>query len=407
MEYQLESRRIEELTDYVLEMKRLRFDAKRFDNEEDALGKLGKVLCELAQVMDKWYRDQTRILEITEKINQGIFLNDVLDYVYDTFRPVIPYDRIGFALVEEDNRVVRSYWSRSDFREIRIGVGYAQKLEGSSLSKILETGECRVLNDLEAYYQDHPKSDSTRLILAEGIRSSLTCPLIAMGRPIGFVFFSSKFKNTYENIHQDLFGRIASQLAVIVEKSRLYEDLHRLNAELVEARNSLQHQASHDGLTGLWNHNAILECLDTAVAQANRSKGFFAVIMADIDHFKALNDQYGHQVGDVVLKEVAHRLAHAARRGDIVGRYGGEEFLIVLSHSNIAGAKNAAERYRNAIANTPVTVQGVEISVTISLGVSVSSDSDSLNGETILKSADKALYAAKNTGRDCIKVDSI
>jgi hypothetical protein len=118
---------------------------------------------------------------------------------------------------------------RSDAPTIKIGANYSGRMAGSSLQHIIETRQPRILNDLEAYLQEHPNSKSTRLILEEGMRSSLTCPLVAMGKPIGFMFFSSTKPNTYQDAHVELFLQIAGQLAVIVEKSRLYQQLVELN----------------------------------------------------------------------------------------------------------------------------------------------------------------------------------
>lgn len=260
--------RVEEYTDYVLSMQRMEFERREFGDADDELGRLGQALSDLAGTMERCYAEQSHLLDITERVNQGFFIGEVMEHVYSTFRPVIPYDRIGFALLEKDGKVVRAHWARSDSRELQLKNGYAQRLNGSSLNQILMTGEPRVINDLEAYYDAHPESHSTKLVLDEGIRSSLTCPLIALGKPIGFLFFSSTEKETYRNVHQDLFRRIANQLSVIVEKSRLYEDLFQLNAELLETRRALQHQATHDGLTGLWNRRAIQDLLDKELARA-------------------------------------------------------------------------------------------------------------------------------------------
>jgi len=399
--------RIAAYTDYVLAMQRLDFDRVDFGDPTDSLGELGQSLADLAVIMDRWHHDQGRLLEITEKINQGIFLADILDYVFDTFRPIIPYGRIGFALLEDDGQVLRAHWARSDIGDLQVKGGYAQRLEDSSLSEILATGEPRVINDLEAYYRDHPHSDSTKKILAEGIRSSLTCPLFALGKPIGFMFFSSTEANTYKHIHQDLFRRIANQLAVIVEKSRLYEDLYRLNQDLLEARSELQHRATHDNLTGLWNRGAILELADKEIARAQRATGAAALIMVDIDHFKGVNDSMGHLVGDHVLREVARRLESVARREDTVGRFGGEEFLIVLSHANAVGAETAAERYREKIASAPIEVGGKSITITASLGVGIAASVDDLAVENLIKRADDALYRAKAAGRDRIELNTV
>ena len=398
--------RVEEYTDYVSSMQRLEFDARDFGEANDPLGNLGKALTGLAETLERSYLEQRQMLEIAERINQGFFIGEVMDHVYDTFRPIIPYDRIGFALLERGGEFLRAHWSRSDSKKIKLKNGYAQRMNGSSLNQILQTGEPRVINDLEAYFDAHPDSHSTKLVLAEGIRSSLTCPLVALGKPIGFLFFSSTEKQTYRNVHQDLFRRIASQLSVIVEKSRLYEELFQLNAELLEARKALQHQADHDGLTGLWNRNAIQNFLEKELARAKRARQTAVAIMVDIDNFKYLNDTHGHLVGDTVLKEVARRLEEVARRGDTVGRYGGEEFLVVLSLENVPGAEIAAERYRARIASTPIVADGIPFSVTVSVGAGIAVDTSGYDAEKLLRLADEALYRAKHAGRNCIEVQS-
>ena len=399
--------RVGEYTQYVLSLQRMEFEDPAFESGDDALGQLGQALVDLAGTVERCYREQSRLLEITERVNQGFFISEVMEHVYDTFRPVIPYDRIGFALLEGDDRVVRSHWAKSDSEKIHLKNGYAQRLDGSSLNQILLTGEPRVINDLEAYFEAHPDSHSTKLILDEGIRSSLTCPLVALGKPIGFLFFSSMQKHAYRNAHQDLFRRIASQLSVIVEKSRLYEDLFQLNTELLETRRALQHQATHDGLTGLWNRRAIQDLLEKEVARAKRSGKMAAVIMVDVDNFKMLNDTHGHLVGDCVLKEVARRLEDTARRGDTVGRFGGEEFLVVLSLENVPGVEIAAERYRSRIASTPISAQGHEIQVTVSLGAGILDKSADFDGEELIRLADQALYRAKDDGRNRIQVQIV
>jgi diguanylate cyclase (GGDEF)-like protein len=399
--------RVEEYTDYVTSMQRMDFQQRDFGDQDDALGRLGRALVDLASTIERCYREQAHLLEITERVNQGFFISEVMEHVYETFRPVIPYDRIGFALLEKDGKVVRAHWARADSSAILLKNGYAQRLNGSSLNQIILTGEPRVINDLEAYHAAHPDSHSTKLVLDEGIRSSLTCPLVALGKPIGFLFFSSKEKDTYRNVHQDLFRRIASQLSVIVEKSRLYEDLCQLNAELLETRRALQHQATHDGLTGLWNRRAIQELLDKELARAKRAGKGAAAIMIDIDHFKELNDTRGHLAGDEVLKEVARRLEEVARRGDTVGRYGGEEFLVVLATDNGVDAETAAERYLQRISSTPIMVGDQPVSVTVSLGAGIARNIAAFDGEGLLKLADEALYAAKHNGRNRIAVRTL
>jgi signal transduction histidine kinase len=208
----------------------------------DDVAKLGTALKDLACSLEKRFAEITTLSSITAHINSGMLLDDVLNYVFESFRPIIPYDRIGFSLIEENGKTVRAYWARSDAPDMEITKGYSAPLEGSSLQTIIETGQPRIINDLEAYLHEHPLSDSTQRIVREGIRSSLTCPLIIMGKPIGFLFFSSMQPSTYEKTHQELFIQIATHLSIIVEKSRYLQQLVELN----QLKNKFLGMAAHD-----------------------------------------------------------------------------------------------------------------------------------------------------------------
>ena len=195
---------------------------------DDDIGELGRCLLRLSRVMGRRCHELNTLLRVTERINSGVKLDEVLEHVFEEFRTVIPYDRIGFSLIEEEGRIVRAHWAKSLAPVMRITRGYSIDLSESSLRRIIETGRPRIINDLEAYLREHPESEATRLIVEEGMRSSLTCPLIAQGKPIGFMFFSSMKKGTYRHVHREIFQQIAGQLALIVEKSRLYEELVHL-----------------------------------------------------------------------------------------------------------------------------------------------------------------------------------
>ena len=172
-----------------------------------------------------------------------------------------------------------------------------------------------------------------------------------------------------------------------------------LQEELLKAREALREQATHDGLTGLLNRATILEKLDDELARAARSGTPISVLMADLDHFKSINDTLGHLAGDAVLREAACRLKSTARRYDSVGRYGGEEFLIVLGGCNAADAAAQAERMRDAICSTPFLALSRPVAVTTSLGIACSSHSAP---EALVRDADNALYEAKARGRNCV-----
>jgi serine phosphatase RsbU (regulator of sigma subunit) len=174
--------------------------------------------------------------KIVEQINLGLTLDEVLRFLFEELREVIPYNRIGVAFIEDGSGFVVAHWTRSD-RQVMLERGYKMPLVGSSLQAIAETGKPRIINDLEAYSIEHPDSKATQLILSEGMKSSLTCPLASQGRPMGFVFFSSVEENAYSELHIGFFKQIAAQLTVSVEKGRLYSDLAEHQA-VVEAQNA-------------------------------------------------------------------------------------------------------------------------------------------------------------------------
>jgi len=179
---------------------------------------------------------------LAEEISAGLRFEEILRRVYKSFRGLLPYDRISLALLEDKGRLVRAIAASSSSRQIHILPGYGAPLKGSSLAEILRTGQPRILNDLQAYLLEHPASESTRLIVAEGLRSSLTCPLLAQGKPIGFLFFSSRKPNAYRREHADSYLRLATLLSLSVEKGRLYEDLK----EADQVKNRLLGIAAHD-----------------------------------------------------------------------------------------------------------------------------------------------------------------
>jgi len=179
-----------------------------------------------------------------------------------------------------------------------------------------------------------------------------------------------------------------------------------LQQALLHARDALQFEAAHDPLTVLWNRGAILSFLQKEIDRQSRNFLPLAVLMADLDHFKQVNDTYGHLVGDAVLQEVARRLMAAVRSYDLVGRYGGEEFLIIFPGCNHADLMASAERLRRTIADRPIETSAGTIAMTLSLGcASAQPDGAGMQScTTLLHSADTALYAAKAGGRNRVEV---
>ncbi len=173
-----------------------------------------------------------------------------------------------------------------------------------------------------------------------------------------------------------------------------------LQESLIAARDELRFQATHDILTGVYNRGVVLEAVQRERSRQVRAGGSFGVILADLDHFKQVNDTYGHLSGDAVLKEAARRMAHCVRSYDTVGRYGGEEFLILVPSADASGALGLAERIREALRSSPVETVSGSVSITASFGVAVSTERAPLEAEAMLLHADDALYRAKERGRD-------
>jgi diguanylate cyclase (GGDEF)-like protein len=173
-----------------------------------------------------------------------------------------------------------------------------------------------------------------------------------------------------------------------------------LQNHLIEAREELLFQATHDALTGLANRGVILEALHRERSRQSRIGGSFGVVLADLDHFKYVNDQHGHLVGDAVLRELARRMRAAVRPYDVVGRYGGEEFLMIVPSSDARGTMGLAERIRKSVEERPVQTDAGEIHMTISLGVAVADPVVPVDAQALLQVADDALYRAKDRGRN-------
>lgn len=184
-------------------------------------------------------REMTLLEGVLERINDGIRVGEILTFIYRSFGDIIPFDRMGLALVEDEGQTLRSVWSRSRVGEVLLPDGYAAPFAGSSLQEVFESRRPRVINDLAAYLNEHPRSGSTRLMVQEGMRSSLTCPLIVHNKPVGFLFFNSTCPGIYAGRHVDSFVRVARHLSATIEKGRLYDVLakeeQQLNAELTEA----------------------------------------------------------------------------------------------------------------------------------------------------------------------------
>lgn len=177
-----------------------------------------------------------------------------------------------------------------------------------------------------------------------------------------------------------------------------------LQHALLESREALREQATRDALTGIWNRRAILEHLQRELYRMRREGGSVAVVLADLDHFKSVNDVHGHAAGDAVLQEAARRLGGSLRPYDHLGRYGGEEFLLALSGCGAAEGERVANRVRQCLSDGTIAIPGGALHVTASFGVAAAGgDADPAE---LIAAADRALYRAKNAGRNRVEVEA-
>jgi two-component system cell cycle response regulator len=204
------------------------------------------------------------------------------------------------------------------------------------------------------------------------------------------------------------FAELKARVNSMLRIKRLQDALEERERQLLEANERLRHMSQTDGLTGLDNRRHLEERIDEMFEHARRLNEPFACVMCDLDRFKSVNDTYGHQAGDAVLKQFARILRHEVREIDRVGRYGGEEFMLLLPGTVLDAAVTFAERVRKEVEGHTFTFEGTQICRTASFGVSAWPHPRIGNCDVLVRAADDALYVAKETGRNrVIRFDGV
>lgn len=304
----------------------------------------------MAVALDERIAELLEIIGVPPSLAAGTGLFQVLDQIYRDFHPLLPYDRIGFALIENED-TVKALWAKSDYPELRLTVGYAAPLTGSTLQDVAATRRPRIINDLERYLHDHPWSESTALVVDEGVRSSLTCPLIVQQRVLGFLFFSSTERNTYDSVHVEVFVRIAEQLALLLEKtlliSRLTETaraVQQQNIELQQLNDLKNHfvgMAAHDlrGPLGQirWASDLVLE--ESAELPLSDQQTYLNMIHRLSTHMRSLLDNILDisliEAGKLELRHTPIEIAEQLREAILDYSYAAEKKGITLREKQI------------------------------------------------------------------------
>ncbi len=243
---------------------------------------------------------------------------------------------------------------------------------------------------------EFPKKSRRNLFEKYGIKSVLAIPLIFRDRTLGVLNIASTRNHNYFSDKLDFLFTLGSHISIAVENERLMEELRRTN-EL------LHHLSIHDELTGLYNRRYFTEELRRELRKSIRYRYPLSLMMLDLDFFKDINDKYGHQVGDLVLRQFSACVAKRLRKIDILGRYGGEEFTIILPHTTLSAAMKLGQDLLRAVRQCTFGHPKRPFHMTTSIGITTL-DENIENEDQFMKLADNSLYLAKREGRNCIRM---
>jgi diguanylate cyclase (GGDEF)-like protein len=377
-----------------------RLEAAPFGDEDERLlvtlsAEILRAVAAERLMMDmKRARDEKeRFYASIERLNRTTKPLEVFDATLDVARGIVPVDFGAVTLVEEVrgrtiHRVARVLGGEEG--RATAGLEGLEFPDGTGLvASAVRLGSSLPGKDLDVARA--PVFDAaTRL---KGLASLKVIPLRTAHQVLGAVVLGARRPGAYDSEAVRQLEVVAMQAAESIYRARLFEQTERL--------------ATSDGLTGLTNHRTLQTRLDEHLAQAQRYGKKLSLILCDIDHFKSVNDTYGHPAGDVVLRGVARALLEQARATDVVARYGGEEFAVVMPETDAAGALVIAERIRERVKTLAFETGQGKVSVTLSLGVA-GFPGDAAKKADLVERADACLYHAKRHGRDrCVAAFSL
>ena len=364
-----------------------RVDARKFEPAdvalvESAAAQVVRVVQSerVFQALERSKHEHERFYSASAELNRALTLDQVYDAAIAGARGVCEFDFAAIA----------TYEVRRGSHTIRRVVGEgADKLLGtshkdpSSIASMVAKNKLALPAGGDWDERDVPVFSHPMRI--KDYESLLVVPLIVKDEVIGTFTVAAMRVGAFPSDRRDMLGVIANQVAVSMQNARMYE--------------ALEEQATTDGLTGLVNHRTFQERFQAMLGRADRHELAVSLLLTDIDHFKKINDSYGHPTGDEVLRRVAAILKASARKIDIVARYGGEEFALVLEGTDRAGAQQLAERIRQEVEDQSFPSSKGTFGATLSIGVASYPD-DSRDKPEIIARADQALYSAKHGGRN-------
>ncbi len=333
--------------------------------------------------MERSKREQAILFRSSRRLGAALDEDAVVQAAFEASAEIAPVDVMLLTSFDPARR-------RHEVRHASGPLG--EGLEG------LQVGTNRSLLDM-AVRHGHPLPyrgafDPKRQVLCSGrhdprsLRSALVLPLLAREEPLGALVLGSRREGAFGSSARATLQMLANQLAVAMANVKAVQRLERM--------------ATTDGLTGCLNKRAFLEGLESRMKAARRFGAPLSLLVTDIDHFKQVNDTYGHDVGDVVIKALGDVLRKLARETDLVARFGGEEFCILCEQTDARGAALLAERIRESLAALQFPTPMGTLRVTCSVGVAAF-PSHAADAPSLFKAADEALYAAKRGGRNQVR----
>jgi diguanylate cyclase (GGDEF)-like protein/PAS domain S-box-containing protein len=325
--------------------------------------------------------DYTRQLEtlfnVGTVVNQTLNLNELLDSVLDRVLKVMDVEAGGIFLLDKESGELNLMSYRGVSEEfvkkvegLRIGEGFTGK---AALSK-----KPFIVEDIDS------DSRLTRMgVKEEGLQLFAAVPVVAKDRMLGVIGVGSYQPRKFGDRELRLLNIIASQIGMAVENAQLYEQALEL--------------AFTDGLTGLYNRRYLMEQIEREFSRVERSGGFISLMMIDLDGLKIINDRFGHHEGDVVLKGLASIIRSQTRASDIAARWGGDEFMLLTVNSTGKGTRQISERIRSQVEKYRRKIEGVEVTITISIGIA-SYPGHASDVTQLLQRVDEAMYCAKRGG---------
>jgi diguanylate cyclase (GGDEF)-like protein/PAS domain S-box-containing protein len=316
--------------------------------------------------------------KVAKVVNSSLNQQEIFAIILEQLERVIEFDSAAIMLKNDDGSEIVGGRGFEDLNAV-LGIQFPNN-DTTPNTIVLTTREPLIMEDAPAQYEEFSK------LPHRGIHGWMGVPLTIQDRVIGLLSMDSKQTGHFTNEHARLAAAFASQVAITIENARLFQETQRL--------------AITDPLTKCYNRRYFFDQADREKDRSNRFDRPLSLIMLDLDHFKSINDSLGHRAGDQVLTNVVKIIQSELRTIDVLGRYGGEEFSILLPETSGEKAMAAAERIRKTIESRSMNIDRVSIHITASLGVAVYAPPEEVTIDELLDRADQAMYIAKRSGRN-------